>query len=177
MARVRLRTLTTAGAEQIEHWFDDPDIRSRLGDRSWIHRELRLIGQRPGTTFRGATVLRSYGWLAVDDADTPVAFIGGDVYDRWGRYHGEGPHGPILSDIDHRLAMGLGYAVDPRRRRQGFGRAAITAVVHHPDVADVRTLFCGIDADNQASRNCAMSAGFTIVDPEPDHEGFLYYRR
>lgn len=36
---------------------------------------------------------------------------------------------------------------------------------------------CGIDVDNRASRTCAESAGFTLADLEPDHEGMLYYRR
>jgi hypothetical protein len=72
-----------------------------------------VIDQRPGGTFRRATVLRSYGWTALDQTKTSVAFIGGDVYDRWVRYRGEGPHGPLLSDVDARPAMGLGYVVDP----------------------------------------------------------------
>ncbi len=75
---VSLEPLTAAGAHRIEHWFDHPEVGHRLGGRFWIHRELKLLGQRPGGTFRGATVLRSHGWVAVDGAGTPVAFIGGD---------------------------------------------------------------------------------------------------
>lgn len=174
---MHFRALTEAGVARIEHWFDHPEVRHRLGGRSWIHRELRLLGERPGTTFRGATVLRSHGWIAEDSSGTPVAFIGGDVYDRWVRYHGEGPDGPVLSDADHRPAMGLGYVVDPARWRHGHGRAAVRAVLRHPDTTDVARFFCGIDADNQASRHCAVAAGFTLPDPEPDHEGMLYYHR
>jgi RimJ/RimL family protein N-acetyltransferase len=175
--RLSLHPLTAAAAHQIEHWFDHPEVQARLGGRFWIHRELRLIGQRPGDTFRGKTVLRSYGWIGQDRAHTPVAFIGGDVYDRWVHYHGEGPHGPVLSDEDPRITMGLGYVVDPSRWRHGYGRAAIEAVLHHPAVTDAQTFFCGIDADNHASRRCAEAAGFQLVDPHPDHEGMLYYRR
>jgi RimJ/RimL family protein N-acetyltransferase len=172
-----LHPLTAAAVQQIEHWFDHPEVRARLGERFWIHRELRLIGERPGTTFRGATVLRSHGWVGVNHAGTPVAFVGGDVYDRWLRYHGEGPHGPVLSDEDLRPAMGLGYVVDPARWRHGYGRAAHGAGLHHPDLTDVRTFFCGIDADNHASQRCARAAGFRLVDPQPDYEDMLYFRR
>lgn len=174
---MRLQPLTETGAQQIEHWFDQPEVQRRLGGRSWIHRQLRVISRLPCTTFRGAVVLRSHGWIGLDQGGTPVAFICGDVYDRWVRYHGEGPEGPVLSVADPRLAMGLAYVVDPGRWRQGYGRSVLQAVLTHPDAADVRTFFCGIDADNHASRTCAESAGFTLSDLEPDHEGMLYYRR
>ncbi|WP_330342263.1 GNAT family N-acetyltransferase [Streptomyces sp. NBC_00557] len=174
---MRLHRLTETGAHQIEHWFDHPEVQRRLGGRSWIRRQLRLISQQPCTAFRGATVLRSHGWIGVDQGGTPVAFVCGDVYDRWVRYHGEGPEGPILSDADPRLAMGLAYLVDPDRWRLGYGRSALQAVLTHTDVGDVQTFFCGIDADNHASRTCAESAGFILPDREPDHEGMLYYLR
>ncbi|MFE3855203.1 GNAT family N-acetyltransferase [Streptomyces griseorubiginosus] len=173
---MRLQPLTETGAHQIEHWFDHPEVQNRLGDRSWIHRQLQLIGQRPGAAFRGAVVLRSHAWIGLDETGSPVAFICGDVYDRWVRYHGEGPEGPILSDTDPRRAMGLAYLVAPSRRRQGHGRSTLRTVLTHPATGDVETFFCGIDADNHASRHCAESAGFTLPDPEPDHEGMLYYR-
>ncbi|WP_328752613.1 GNAT family N-acetyltransferase [Streptomyces sp. NBC_00285] len=174
---MRLQPLTETGAHRIEHWFDHPEVQRRLGGRSWIRRQLQVIGQDVGATFRGAVVLRSHGWIGLDQAGTPVAFICGDVYDRWVRYHGEGAEGPVLSVADARLAMGLAYLVDPGRWRQGHGRSVLQAVLTQPDAGDVQTFFCGIDADNHASRNCAESAGFTLPDLEPDHEGMLYYRR
>ncbi|MFC8428245.1 GNAT family N-acetyltransferase [Streptomyces sp. NPDC057253] len=174
---MRLRPLTETGAHQIEHWFDHPEVQSRLGDRSWIHRQLRLIGRPSSTVFRGATVLRSHAWIGLDQSGTPVAFICGDVYDRWVRYHGEGPDGPLLSEAAPGRALGLAYLVDPSRRRHGYGRSALRSVLTHPATGDVDTFFLGIDADNNASRHCAESAGFTLPDPEPDHEGMLYYRR
>jgi hypothetical protein len=62
--------------------------------------------------------------------------------------------------------------------RVAFGRcAAIQAVLRDPDVDDVELFFCGIDADNTASRRCASAAGSQLVDPEPDFEGTLYFRR
>jgi RimJ/RimL family protein N-acetyltransferase len=173
---VRLDPLTAAGADEIEHWFDHPEVQARLGDRPWIHREVRLLDERPGTCFRGATVLRSQGWIARDHAGAAVAHIGGDVYDRWVRYHGEGPDGPILSDADQRPAMGLAYLVDPDRWRRGYGRAVLQAVFEHPETAEVEIFFLGIDADNHASRRCAEAAGFRLPDLVPDHEDVLYYR-
>ena len=171
--RLVLRTLTEAGACEIEHWFDDPEIDRRLGGRFWIHRALRLRDEAAGE-FRGRRVLRSHGWLA-DDADgTPVAYLGGDVYDRWVRYHGEGK--PLTGEISART-MSLAYVVDPARWRRGYGRAAIEAVLAHPDTADIELWVLGIDSDNLASRRCAESAGYHLIDPVPDFEDTLYYQR
>jgi RimJ/RimL family protein N-acetyltransferase len=171
-----LHPFTAAAASSIEHWFDHPEVRHRLGGRPWIQRELRLMNQRPDTDFRGKTVLRSCAWIPLDQASVPVAFISGDVYDRWVRYHGEGPHGPLLSDDDPRTSMSLTYVVDPARWRHGYGRATLTAVLTHPDLTDVRAFYCGIDADNHASQRCAATAGFQLLDPTPDFEDTLYYR-
>jgi RimJ/RimL family protein N-acetyltransferase len=174
--QVLLEPLNAAGAGEIEGWFDHPEVQHRLGGRFWIHRALRLIEQSPGETFRGKTVLRSYGWIARDQQRIPVAFIGGDVYDRWVRYHGEGPDGPVLSDEDPRRSMGLSYVVDPARWQHGYGRTAIQTAVHHSDVTDVEVFYCCIDADNHASQRCCTAAGFLLSDPKPDHEDILYFR-
>ncbi|MER6490796.1 MULTISPECIES: GNAT family N-acetyltransferase [Streptomyces] len=174
---MRLQPLTETGLRQIHHWFDHPEVQSRLGGRSWIRTQLQLTREDPGSVFRGAVVLRCHAWIGLDQEGTPVAFLCGDVYDRWVRYHGEGPDGPLLTEADPRRAMGLAYLVDPDRWRHGHGRAALDAVVAHPATRDVETFFFGIDADNHASRNCAESAGFTLTDPEPDHEEMLYYSR
>ncbi|GLY72324.1 GNAT family N-acetyltransferase [Actinoallomurus iriomotensis] len=122
------------------------------------------------------TVLRSYGWVAYDASGRPAAYIGGDVYDRWVTYRGEGPDGPLLSGGDARVSMALICLVDPARRRQGHGRAAITTVLAHPGLRDVRAFYCGIDAGNHPSRRCATSAGFELLDPTPDFEDIVYYR-
>jgi len=171
--RLTLRPITEAGAFEIEHWFDHPEVDRRLGGRSWIHRAVRLLDERPGE-FRGRQVLRSHGWLAYEAGEEAVAHVGGEVYDRWVRYHGEDE--PLTGEI-RAVTMGLGYVVDPARWRQGYGRAAIEAVLAHPDVADVELFCCGIDADNTASRRCAESAGFELADPVPDFEETLYYQR
>jgi RimJ/RimL family protein N-acetyltransferase len=71
--------------------------------------------------------------------------------------------------------MGLAYVVDPERWRGGFGRAALTAAMSAPDVADVVIFAAGMEPDNVASVRCATSAGFTPDDPEPDWEGIVHY--
>lgn len=161
---LELWPLTDDGAHTIEHWFDDPEVRLRLGPRDWIHRALRIMrGTRPGEVFEGRTVLRAHGWV-VTDGGAPVAYIGGDVYDRW-------------RDAPLEVSMGMGYVVDPARRRRGYGRAAVLAMLAHPDLADVARFYCGVDADNVASRRCVASAGFELVDPVPDEDDTVYYRR
>lgn len=97
---------------------------------------------------------------ALDVAGEPVAKIGGDVYDRWGRYDGSRPDQPVMSAAESGPAMGLAYVVDPARWRQGFGQAVVRAAVQHPEVEDVRLFAARIDADNEASRRCVASTGF-----------------
>jgi RimJ/RimL family protein N-acetyltransferase len=172
-----LRPFSSTDADRVGHWFDNPEVQRRLGGRSWIHRAASLLDTEPGEWFRGRMVLRAHAWLALDEDAAPVAYVGGEVYDRWVRYHGEGASGPLLSEEDRRPAMGLAYAVDPTRWGRGHGRGALRAVIAHPDVADVATFSCGIDTDNVASQRCCAAAGFRLVDPEPDHEDMLYFRR
>lgn len=73
--------------------------------------------------------------------------------------------------------MGFAYVVDPACWRQGFGRAVLRAAVQHPDVADVRVFADAIDADNEASRRCAVSAGFLPDVDQPDWEDKTYVLR
>ena len=130
----------------------------------------------PGGEFRGRRVLRAHSWLVLDDNGSPVAKVGGDVYDRWTHYLGEGPTGPVIHRSEAGPAMGLAYVVDPARWRQGrYGSAALRAVVASAEVADVRIFVAGIPADNLPSSRCARSAGFVPEDPEPDWEGTVYY--
>ena len=159
----------------VQPWFRHPEVDRRLGGPEWPARELRLMREKPGGEFRGRRVLRTHSWLLVEEDGAPVAKIGGDVYDRWTRYLGEGPDGPVTDGSEPGPAMGLAYVVDPDRWLQGYGRAALLAVVACPDVADVRLFVAGIDADNPASSRCARSAGLVPDDPEPDWEGTVYH--
>jgi RimJ/RimL family protein N-acetyltransferase len=172
---VELIPFTEAQLSVVQPWFGHPEVRHRLGGPDWPARELRLMREKPDGEFRGRRVLRVHSWLVRDDGGTVVAKIGGDVYDRWTRYDGEGSDGPLISAVEAGPAMGLAYVVDPGRWGEGIGRAVLLAVVAHPHVADVRVLVAGIDADNVASRRCAEAAGFRPDDPRPDHEGTVHH--
>jgi RimJ/RimL family protein N-acetyltransferase len=158
----------------VRPWFTDPEVRHRLGGPEWPERELRLMGQGLGETFRGRRVLRIHSWVALDAAGEPVAHLGGEVYDRWCRYAAT-PEGPSVSDVEPGPAMGLAYVVDPARWRRGYGRAALRGAVAAPEVADVALFALGIDADNTASRRCAESAGYSPDHAEPDWEDIVYH--
>jgi len=114
--------------------------------------------------------------LAVlDDQCRPAAHLGVEVYDRRTRYDGEGPEGPrILATFDRR-SMGLAYVVDPERWRQGFGRAALRAVMETPETSDADLFVAGIDADNTASRRCTVGDEAGPEGKEPDREGIIYH--
>ena len=165
---------TEAELHLVQPWFEHPEVRSRLGGPEWPARELRLMREKPGGEFRGREVLRTHSWLVRDD-DAVVAKIGGDVYDRWTRYDGEGPDGPLISRVEDGPAMGLAYGVDPARGGRGIGREVLHTVVASSEVADVRIFVAGIDADNTPSRRSAVAAGFSPDDPEPDREGTVYH--
>lgn len=174
---VRLVPFTAADLHLVQPWFEHPEVRHRLGGPEWPVRELRLLRENPGGEFRGRTVLRAHSWLVLDDDGAVVAKIGGDVYDRWTVYDGEGPDGPLVRRAEPGPAMGLAYVVDPALWGRGIGRAALRAVVAAPEVADVRLFVAGIDADNAVSRRCAEAAGFRPDDPEPDREDTVYHLR
>lgn len=171
---MELVPFTEAQLHVVQPWFEHPEVRHRLGGPEWPARELWLMRENPGGEFRGRTVLRAHSWLVLDGG-VVFAKIGGDVYDRWTRYEGEGPDGPLVSGVEDGPAMGLAYVVDPARWGRGIGRQALHTVVASPVVADVRLFVAGIDADNTASRRCAEAAGFRPDDPEPDHEGTVHH--
>jgi len=150
-----------------------------LGGPDWPERELALVDSNPETEFRGRLTLRAHSWVLLDQAGVPVAKIGGDVYDRWTSYAGERDGAPIVLGAIDVISMGLAYVVDPQRWGQGFGSAALRAVIAHPATADVELFVAGVDAGNLASSRCALSAGFHVIDPVPDFEETVYhlYRR
>jgi RimJ/RimL family protein N-acetyltransferase len=171
---VTLAPYTVDRLPAVRPWFTDPEVRRRLGGPDWPERELQLMNQGLGETFRGRRVLRTHSWVALDAAGEVVAHLGGEVYDRWCRYD-ETPDGPVVSDVEPGPAMGLAYVVDPGRWRRGFGRAALRAAVAAPEVADVAVFALGIETDNTASRRCAESAGFRADDAGPDWEDIVHH--
>jgi RimJ/RimL family protein N-acetyltransferase len=174
-ARVVLRRFERAHLARVQPWFEDPEVRLRLGGPEWPARALELHSREAeGEEFRGRRVLRNHTWLAWDE-DVPVGYLGGEVYDRWARYDGSDPERPRVSQAEPGPAMGSAYVVDPARWRRGYGAAMLRAWVAHPEVADVRLFALGIDADNDASRRCAEAAGFVPDSPLPDWEGTVHH--
>jgi len=163
----------------VRPWFLHPEVRRWLGGPDWPERELALVESNPGTEFGGQLTLRTHSWVMLDDAGIPVAKVGGDVYDRWTSNAGERDGEPIGLGTIEETTMGLAYVVDPKRWGQGFGTAALRAVIAHPATTDVELFVAGIDSGNVASGRCAQAAGFRIFDPTPDFEDTVYhvYRR
>jgi RimJ/RimL family protein N-acetyltransferase len=152
-------------------WFDHPEVRRRLGGRSWPARELTLRNAARGEEFRGRRVLRSHTFLALDGEGSPVAQIGGDVYDRWTLWD---PATERVTWTAERRTMGAAYVVDPQRWGRGHGRATLRAFVGAPELADVEQFVLGIEPDNAASLGAARAAGFRPLTTEPDAEDMLY---
>ncbi|MGC4193253.1 MAG: GNAT family protein [Thermomicrobiales bacterium] len=111
------------------------------------------------------------------DGDRPIALVTGEVYDRETRYAGEGPDGPRFEDTDsvRRPQAGVAVVVDPERRKQGVGRAAIAAWMAHSDLDLAGSFVAGIEPENEGSRALFASLGFRPVSVEPDWEGMLTY--
>jgi RimJ/RimL family protein N-acetyltransferase len=169
--QVRLVALQPEHLPALQPWFDAPEVRRRLGGREWPQRQFVLRTAAHGEEFRGQQVLRAHSFVALDDAGRPVAQIGGDVYDRWTTWD------PVREEVlatDPRRSMGAAYVVDPARWGQGFGRAALRALVAAPETADVQLFVLGIEPDNTASLRMAAAAGFTPRTTAPDAEGMVY---
>ena len=159
----------------LEPWFDDPETRLRLGDRSWIRRALRLLADPPEGEFRGKNVTGRHMWVSLDQSGALVGYVDGETYDRYAKWDGEGPEGAIISDLVPVPSMGLTWVIDPKKRKQGFCVATIRAVLAHPDLLRIRLFFAEIDSDHVASARCAERAGFTRRYAEPDFERMLHF--
>ncbi|MGW4946087.1 GNAT family N-acetyltransferase [Actinoplanes sp. NPDC004185] len=173
---VVLAPFTRDSLPAVQPWFEHPEVDRRLGGPQWPVRSLELAGTGIGDSFRGRRVLRDHSWVAYDPSGVVVAYIGGDVYDRWSRYS-EGPDGAVVDAVEPGPSMGLAYVVDPRRWGHGFGTAALLAVMAAPEVADVVLFAAGVEPDNVASARCAAAAGMRPDRTEPDWEGFIHYIR
>ena len=154
-------------------WFDHPEVRRRLGGRSWPARELTLRNAARGEEFRGRRVLRSHTFVALDGDGAPVAQIGGDVYDRWTLWD---PATDRVTWTAELRTMGAAYVVDPQRWGRGHGRATLRAFVGAAELADVEQFVLGIEPDNAASLGVARSAGFSPLTTEPGAEDMVYLR-
>ena len=171
---IRLVSFEPELLPQVLPWFDHPEVRRRLGGRSWPERELALRQIAWTEQFRGRRVLRAHSWVALADDGAPVAQVGGDVYDRWTLWD---PATEQVTATFAGRAMGAAYVVDPHRWGQGFGSATVRALVGADELADVEQFVLGIEPDNAASLGVARSAGFTPLTDQPDAEDMVYLRR
>jgi RimJ/RimL family protein N-acetyltransferase len=160
----------------VEHWFDHGEVRRRLGGRDWPARELALVSKTPGSQYRGALVWARHNWVGFDD-DSAIGLIGGETYDRWTRYEGEGAEGPIISESIDLPAMGLHYVVDPVSWGRGYCGELLQEVFARPEVAQMRVFDAGVEPDNVASIRCLARSGFVKLSPEPDWQGILHLLR
>ncbi|MCW2810491.1 MAG: hypothetical protein JWP61_949 [Friedmanniella sp.] len=81
-----------------------------------------------------------------------------------------GFHGPP----DASGLVEVGYAIDPARRRQGFGRAVLTALLARAArEVDVRVVRASISPNNAASLALAEPFGFVLVGEQWDEEDGL----
>ena len=173
---VALRPFTADRLALVEPWFHHPEVQRWLGGPEWPARQFTVAGEGLGEMFRGRRVLRAHSWLAVDGTGAAVAYLGGEVYDRWSRYT-VGPDGPVVEAVEPGPAMGLAYVVDPRRWRHGFGTAALRAAMAAPEVADVVLFAAGIETGNVASARCAIAAGLLPDPAGPDWEDITHHIR
>ena len=172
---VQLVNFRMEDVERIEPWFDDPETQDRLGGRDWIRRAPSLLKLTIRDEFRGRIVTGRRMWLSLDEGYSPVAFVDGEMYDRYAAWDGSDWDNPVVSDGRGTAVDGIRAGGRSARRRRGYGIATIRAVVEHPDVAHVLLFFGSVEADNIASIRCLAKAGFLLRSEEPDFEGMLHY--
>jgi RimJ/RimL family protein N-acetyltransferase len=172
---VNLRAFTRADLPIAAPWFQDPDARRYLGGPDWPAAMLDHSERAVGETFRGAVQIGAHHYLAEIDGRA-VGYIDCGTFDRATVYGGEGPGGPIITDSLEVTTGSIAFAVDPAARRRGIGRRMIAALLARPELAFVELFEAGVEPENVAGRRCLERAGFWPHAPEPDYEGFLYYR-
>jgi RimJ/RimL family protein N-acetyltransferase len=124
--------------------------------------------------FVGSDWQRTWRYRAVQVLDDPAsaAWVTGVIWDpEAGVAVGRaGFHGPPDSDG----MVEVGYAVDPARRRQGYGRAALLALLERA-AADqtVRVVRASVSPGNVASLGLIASFGFVQVGEQWDEDDGL----
>jgi RimJ/RimL family protein N-acetyltransferase len=175
LTEVNLRAFTHADLPFVASWFGDPDTRRYLGGPDWPAAMLDHGGRAVGETFRGAVQTAAHHYLAEVNRRA-VGYIDCGTFDCATVYGGEGADGPIITDSIDVATGSIAFAVDPAVRRRGVGRVMIAALLARPELAFVELFEAGVEPENVACRRCLEAAGFCVRSPEPDYEGFLYYR-
>ena len=174
MIEVGLRPFSREDLPTVAPWFDDPDTRRFLGGPDWPALMLARKGA-VGEQFRGAIQTGAHRYLAHADGQ-PFGYVDCGTFDRCTLYGGEDPQGPIILEAIDVATGSIAFAVDPRRRRRGFGRAMILALLARPELSHVGLFEAGVEPENIASRRCLEAAGFVLRAARPDFEGMLQYR-
>ena len=82
-----------------------------------------------------------------------------------------------LADVeryeDNRAAVAV--VVRPDRRRGSVGTQVLEALPELPELRTVAEFFGGVERGNVASAALVVAAGFELVTPEPDADGFMYF--
>jgi RimJ/RimL family protein N-acetyltransferase len=131
------------------------------------------LADRPLGEYRGAVETGRFRWLAWEQ-DRAVGYIDCGTYDRWTTWEG-GPSGRGVVATIPVPAASVTYVVDPELRSLGYCPAMVTAMMGMAELAHVELFGAGIEPDNIASVRCLRKTGFSVEDPEPDWEGFVYY--
>ena len=119
----------------------------------------------------GPECRRVWARRATQVAEDPVAadWVTGVVWDpeRQLAVGRAGYHGPPDADG----LVEVGYAIDPRYRRQGYARAALRALLARAAAdPDVRTLRATVAPDNVASRDLVLAHGLVVTGEQWDDE-------
>jgi RimJ/RimL family protein N-acetyltransferase len=170
-----LRPLTQADLPVVRPRFEDPDTRSFFGGPDWPARMFEYSRRATGTTFRGARQTEAHHYLALA-AGAPVGYIDCGTFDCCTVYEGEGPGGPIITEMLDVPTGSIAFVIDPLRRGRGLGRVIIAKLFDRPELRLVELFEAGVERENIASRRCLEAAGFEPHTVEPDFEGMLYYR-
>lgn len=136
---------------EVERWYSAEDARHWMGEGFNVRIFLERISG-PGTSVaddqRSNHRCATLGWVLFDDANRPVAFMGGDVTVERSLTTSDGQ--VTWAETGPRT-LGFTYVVAPKHRGQGHGRRLVRAVLEHPALADVDGLSCSIDRKNEAS--------------------------
>lgn len=93
----------------------------------------------------------------------------------WLIYHATAAVGQIQLDTTPEGTGSIGLIVNPSVRRQGYGTAALAALLTRPETATLHQIAADVEPDNTASRRCLLTAGFVLLSDCPDGDGFLHY--
>jgi RimJ/RimL family protein N-acetyltransferase len=85
------------------------------------------------------------------------------------------PVGMVSLETSPDETASVGLIVKPELRNRGYGKRILREVLSRAEVAPLRALEVGVEADNSAGLRCAAAVGFSGWTSEPDADGFLTF--